>query len=346
MDFYASSSADPSGFGEGWRYLGSTEVTTDVNGNATFEATLATPTVAGETLSATASYLPALFTSEFSNAVTAIYYVNLPPILDPIDNQSVDEGSTLHFTASAHDPDDDILTYSLVDAPEGMTIDSGSGVVTWTPVDGTDTSRFDVTIQVVDSGVPALDNLETITVVVTNVALTLSLSGPANAVRYEEIELNLAASDPSIRDAVAEFAYHIDWGDGSDPDQDGQIGEVHTGLATAQRSHVFETSGTYTVTVQAVDKDGGISPVASHTLVVNAIAYDGQKLILGGTAGDDEILITRHGESVGVRMNGVVMGTFEPSECIDVYGGAGDDLLRVQGDVDVSVWLDGGYGND
>src|SRR5262249_58258690 len=32
LDFYASPTADPSGFGEGKRYLGSANVTTDVNG--------------------------------------------------------------------------------------------------------------------------------------------------------------------------------------------------------------------------------------------------------------------------------------------------------------------------
>src|SRR5262249_46461916 len=38
LDFYASASADPSGYGEGQRYLGSAQVTTDASGNANFDS--------------------------------------------------------------------------------------------------------------------------------------------------------------------------------------------------------------------------------------------------------------------------------------------------------------------
>jgi titin len=67
LDFYASAAADPSGFGEGQRYLGSVVVTTDGNGNAHFDVTLDAQTVLGEYLSATATD-PDGNTSEFSLA--------------------------------------------------------------------------------------------------------------------------------------------------------------------------------------------------------------------------------------------------------------------------------------
>ena len=65
LDFYASAAADPSGFGEGARYLGSAVVTTDAGGNASFEVTLAAATTPGEVVTATATD-PAGNTSEFS----------------------------------------------------------------------------------------------------------------------------------------------------------------------------------------------------------------------------------------------------------------------------------------
>src|SRR5262249_54629378 len=68
LDFYASAAADPSGFGEGERYLGSVQVTTDGSGTASFAFTLAATTTAGEVLTATATD-PANNTSEFSQAV-------------------------------------------------------------------------------------------------------------------------------------------------------------------------------------------------------------------------------------------------------------------------------------
>jgi titin len=68
VDFYASATADPSGYGEGQRYLGSITVTTDGSGNASFNLLLAAATSAGEILTATATD-PSGNTSEFSLAV-------------------------------------------------------------------------------------------------------------------------------------------------------------------------------------------------------------------------------------------------------------------------------------
>jgi titin len=70
VDFYASPTADPSGFGEGARHLGSITVTTDAGGHAAFSVLLAAATVAGEAVTATATD-PGGNTSEFSAAVTA-----------------------------------------------------------------------------------------------------------------------------------------------------------------------------------------------------------------------------------------------------------------------------------
>jgi hypothetical protein len=76
LDFYASAAADPSGFGEGARYLGSAVVTTDGSGNAHFEVVLAAPTAPGEVVTATATD-PAGNTSEFSRAALAYQEVSI-----------------------------------------------------------------------------------------------------------------------------------------------------------------------------------------------------------------------------------------------------------------------------
>ena len=65
LDFYANAAADPSGYGQGQRYLGSTSVTTDAAGNATFSVTLPSATASGEWVSATATDAGGN-TSEFS----------------------------------------------------------------------------------------------------------------------------------------------------------------------------------------------------------------------------------------------------------------------------------------
>ena len=71
--------------------------------------------------------------------------VNESPGLDTIDDETVDEGTMLSFTATATDPDlpANALTFSLdPGAPTGASIDPQSGVFSWTPAEaqGPDTS--------------------------------------------------------------------------------------------------------------------------------------------------------------------------------------------------------------
>ena len=69
LDFYANSATDPSGFGQGQTFVGSTVVSTDVNGNASFTATF--NVVANQGIwSATATDEALNNTSEFSADVT------------------------------------------------------------------------------------------------------------------------------------------------------------------------------------------------------------------------------------------------------------------------------------
>ena len=67
LDFFANSVADPSGFGEGQRFLGSINVVTPQTGTVAFNSSLASPSAAGEFITATASD-PLGNTSEFSAA--------------------------------------------------------------------------------------------------------------------------------------------------------------------------------------------------------------------------------------------------------------------------------------
>jgi len=60
---------------------------------------------------------------------------NVPPRI--IEHQETTfDGKILSYQVKATDPDGDPITYSLVDPPKGMTIDSASGMIKW-PVDET-----------------------------------------------------------------------------------------------------------------------------------------------------------------------------------------------------------------
>jgi hypothetical protein len=69
IDFYSSATADKSGFGQGQFYLGRTVVTTNANGDATFDVLLSPGTLWGNVITATATDAAGNDTSEFSKAV-------------------------------------------------------------------------------------------------------------------------------------------------------------------------------------------------------------------------------------------------------------------------------------
>jgi hypothetical protein len=69
VEFFSNEECDPSGFGEGEKFLGSTDVTTDPTGNASFLVTNLAGPGAGRSVTATATD-PAGNTSEFSACET------------------------------------------------------------------------------------------------------------------------------------------------------------------------------------------------------------------------------------------------------------------------------------
>ncbi|QEG40277.1 DUF4347 domain-containing protein [Roseimaritima ulvae] len=95
IEFYANATGDASGYGEGQRYLGFVNVTTNPIGEATIAATLSSTVVTGEQISATATDLTTNETSEFGLNVTA---TNSAPVLDAtqspvLDSQTEDDGA-------------------------------------------------------------------------------------------------------------------------------------------------------------------------------------------------------------------------------------------------------------
>src|SRR5262249_38585827 len=111
----------------------------------------------------------------FSNQATVLIPVlgsaaNNSPVLAPIGNKSVDEGTLLSFTATAPDPDaGQTLILSLIGAPGGASINPTTGVFTWTPTEVQGPGSYTFTVRVTDDGSPSLFAEELITVAVDEV---------------------------------------------------------------------------------------------------------------------------------------------------------------------------------
>jgi hypothetical protein len=110
--------------------------------------------------------------------------VNHPPVLAPVADQLVGAGVMLTVTNSATDEEPwQSLTYSLVQAPSGATINSTTGVFSWRPpVLAADTTNV-VVVRVVDNGSPSLTNTSSFVLTVTPIAQPeLSSVGATNDV--------------------------------------------------------------------------------------------------------------------------------------------------------------------
>ena len=71
---------------------------------------------------------------ETSETITiTVLEVNRPPVLDPIDNKAVTEGSLLAFNVTAIDPDTDRLNYFATGLPELTTLNYTTGEFSWIP---------------------------------------------------------------------------------------------------------------------------------------------------------------------------------------------------------------------
>ncbi|MEK7411854.1 MAG: Ig-like domain-containing protein, partial [Planctomycetota bacterium] len=104
--------------------------------------------------------------------------VNDQPVLAQIPNQTIDEGSTLTFTAGGADLDGtaNVLTFSLgAGAPAGAAINANTGVFTWTPTEAQGPGTFPLTVDLTDNGSPALKASQTLTVTVNEVNVAPAL---------------------------------------------------------------------------------------------------------------------------------------------------------------------------
>ncbi len=125
-----------------------------------------------------------------------------PPVLDPIGAKTVAEGTTLAFTASAGDPDlpGDTLTYSLLGAPSGASINPTTGAFAWTPAEAQGPGSYSFAVIVTDAGGPPASDSETIVVGVTEINATPVLDPIADRANGEGDAVSFAPTgvDPDV----------------------------------------------------------------------------------------------------------------------------------------------------
>jgi len=125
--------------------------------------------------------------------------LNTPPVLDPIGPKTVDEMTTLSFTATATDPDvpPQTLTFSLdPGAPAGASITSG-GFFSWTPTEAQGPGVYTIRIIVSDGSLQDYEDI-TVTVNEVNVAPVLNPIGPKTVNEGTTLSFTATATDADI----------------------------------------------------------------------------------------------------------------------------------------------------
>jgi len=66
---------------------------------------------------------------------TGCFLFNIPPVIESDPVTTAKEGVVYAYDIEATDPNGDTLTYSLTVSPTGMTINSTTGAISWTPTE-------------------------------------------------------------------------------------------------------------------------------------------------------------------------------------------------------------------
>ena len=178
--------------------------------------------------------------------------LNSPPSASAGGPYAVNEGSSVVLNATGTDPEGGPLTYAW-DLDGNGTFETPGQSVTFSPDDGHATPI--VKVQVTDDG--GLTSVAQATVDVANVAPTVTSvsASPTNALTGQDVTFTGSATDPSNADTVAGFGWAFDTGSG--------FGAFGGNPAVTS----FSTCGTFTVSAEAKDKDGGVSAPFSGPMI-------------------------------------------------------------------------------
>lgn len=127
------------------------------------------PGVYSVTIVVTDNGVPPLNAAEtISITVNEVSQPNQPPQLSPISNVALLAGRTLSVTNTATDPDvpPQTLTFQLLSAPTGMTLQPATGLLTWRPPIARAGTTNLVVLRVADNGTPSLADTQSFSVAV------------------------------------------------------------------------------------------------------------------------------------------------------------------------------------
>jgi ELWxxDGT repeat protein len=270
-------------------------------------------------------------------------------------DQNVAEGDLVRLTTGFYNGPVDSSQLSLtIDWGDGSPLEDGL----LTPISGTNGGT------IANAHVYANEGLYVVTVTLTDGVTTVSdrmgftvsnaapvlgsLLGPDAGVRGQTLTFQLPFQDPGINDTHTAL---IDWGNGTV--SPGRIEATDGGGHwVVHASAIYTTEGTYTISATVIDDAGSTSTISKRISIKAALLQPSlhnpalTDLYVGGTLGNDVILLNPSGTSVAVTINGVAAGTYAPTAGLVVFAQAGNDQVTVASTIIRPACLFGGAGAD
>lgn len=170
---------------------------------------------------------------------------NQTPIITSTPITTATVGTAYTYNVTATDPDGNTLTFSLTISPPGMTINSSSGLISWTP---TTSGNYNVTVEVSDNGSPVKSITQSFTIAVGGSGTSLGqvqLTSPSDGVTLPPGDIPFSWSSVSNATQYQFILYNSLGQVALDPISIGTSGIV-----------TFNTEDTFTWKVRAGDNIG------------------------------------------------------------------------------------------
>ena len=195
---------------------------------------------------------------------------NTPPDITSTPAVSARVGVAYSYQVVATDPENDPLTYSLTDAPIGMTVDS-NGLLQWTP---TDTSDATVSLRVTDSANAFVEQTWTISVIDSSPPFDANLYVSPQTVDIGETVNVTLLVDNGVGELT--FAADVD-------------GPPFTLAALGNGSFVPTVAGQLTVTASVTDATGTLTRSTGVTVIDPQNQTDAPVITLTAPADNAEV---------------------------------------------------------
>ncbi|MGI0482103.1 cadherin domain-containing protein [Geminocystis sp. CENA526] len=278
---------------------------------------------------------------------------NQAPTITSGDSVSFAENGTgIVYTATATDPENDPLTFSILGTDASFfDINSSTGNLTFknppdfeNPQDNSTNNQYDIIVQVTDGTNPVTKN---VTITVTNVdevAPTITSGGTATAIDENsganQVVYTVLANDaPSISNPQDGPSAPITYSLKAENDFASFTIDSVSGAVTLTSDPDFETKSSYSFTVVATDAVGNFSEQVV-SLAINDVL---ENPISNVPTGGNDSLVGSNGVSNTISAGGgndIIQGGNLGDT---LNGGSGNDVLYGN---DGNDRLDGGSGND